>query len=40
MQIIVIEVKKYQSKNTLIKLNHTLKVALIISGNLIHGKFN
>ena len=40
MKVMVIEIKPYQLKNTLMELNHTWKKSLIISKNLIHQKFN
>ena len=40
MKALVIKTKHYQSKNTIIKLNHTRKMLQIISKNFIQGKFN
>ena len=36
----MIDIKPDQSKNTLIKLNHTWKTSQIILKNLTEGKFN
>ena len=40
MKVTLTEIKHYQLKNILIKLDHILKTSCLISKNMAHGKFN